>query len=141
MNNKLSAIAFLSDAEVILDESRDSFDKGHWHRVIRKCQEATELAVKGLFKYLGIEYPKSHILGRVIKREIGKHNLFNKDDLTKMAYISDSLAFDREPSFYGSPNGTPASDLFDRADAEETLEDTGWVIRKINPVIEDKNKN
>ena len=135
MNNKLSAKAFLSDAEVIVDESRASFDKKHWHRVIRKCQEATELTVKGLFKYVGIEYPKTHILGRVIKREIGKHNLFGKDDLRKMAYISDSLAFDRGPSFYGSPDGIPASDLFDRDDATEALENTKWLIGKIKAVI------
>ncbi len=89
-----------SGAEVILDESRDSFDKEHCHPVIRKCLEANEFAVKSLFKYLGIEYPKSHILGRVMKREISRYNLFNKDDLNKMAYISDSLAFDREPSFF-----------------------------------------
>ena len=135
MNNKLSAKAFLSDAEVIVDESRASFDKKHWHRVIRKCQEATELTVKGLFKYVGIEYPKTHILGRVIKREIGKHNLFGKDDLRKMAYISDSLAFDRGPSFYGSPDGIPAPDLFDRDDATEALENTKWLIGKIKAVI------
>ncbi len=135
MNNKLSAKAFLSDAEVIVDESRASFDKKHWHRVIRKCQEATELTVKGLFKYVGIEYPKTHILGRVIKREIGKHNLFGKDDLRKMAYISDSLAFDRGPSFYGSPDGIPASDLFERDDAEEALENSGWLITMIKSVL------
>ena len=135
MNNKLSAKALLSDAEVILDESRASFEKAHWHRVIRKCQEATELAVKGVFKYIGIEYPKSHILGRVMKRELNKHNLFSRDDLNKMAYITDYLALDREPSFYGSPDGIPASDLFDRDDAEEALENSGWLIAMIKSVI------
>ena len=136
MNNKWSAKAFLSDAEVILAESRASFEQGHWHRVIRKCQEAVELAVKGVFKYLGIEYPKSHILGRVIKRELSKYDLFDRDDLTKMAYIADYLALDREPSFYGSPEGIPASELFDKDDAEEALEDTEWLIRLIRSVIQ-----
>ncbi|MDO9351759.1 MAG: HEPN domain-containing protein [Deltaproteobacteria bacterium] len=61
MNNKVSALAFLTDAEIILEESRLSLERGHWHRVVRKSQEATELAIKGMFKYLGLDYPKSHI--------------------------------------------------------------------------------
>ena len=47
MNNKKSANAYLGDAEVILEECRFSFERMHWHRVVRKCQEASELAVKG----------------------------------------------------------------------------------------------
>lgn len=84
MNNKKTAVAFLSDADIILQEADFSLEREHWHRTIRKCQEATELAVKGMFKYLGIEYPKSHLLGRVIKKEIGKHEIFTKEDLRKM---------------------------------------------------------
>lgn len=88
MNSKKSAYAYLKDAEIILEESRFSFDKGHWHRVVRKCQEATELAIKGLFKFLGLDYPKSHILGRIIKKEIGKYSLFDKETIKQIALIS-----------------------------------------------------
>ena len=135
MNNKQSAIAFLSDAEIILEETSVSFEKGHWHRVVRKCQEATELTIKGLFKYLGIEYPKSHLLGRIVKKEISKYKLFSREELNKMAFISDSLAFDREPSFYGSPQGIPASELFDKEDAEESIENTKWLINMVKTSI------
>lgn len=135
MNTKISALAFIKDAEIIIEEARFSFEKGHWHRVVRKSQEATELAIKGLFKYLGIEYPKSHILGKVIKKELSKHQIFNKEVLNQIAFISDSLAFDREPSFYGSINGTSASLLFDKEDAEEALKNSEWVIEKIKSVI------
>ena len=135
MNNKKTAVAFLSDADIILEEADFSFEREHWHRTIRKCQEATELAVKGMFKYLGIEYPKSHLLGRVIKKELGKHEIFTKEDLRKMAFVSDSLAFDREPSFYGSPEGFPASNLFDKNDAEEAIMEAKWLIGLIKAEI------
>jgi hypothetical protein len=135
MNNSVSALVFLTDAEIILEESRFSLERGHWHRVVRKSQEATELAIKGLFKYLGLDYPKSHILGKVIKKELGKHRLFDKEVLNQIAFISDSLAFDREPSFYGSFNGLSASSLFDKDDAEEALKNSEWVIGKIKSVI------
>ena len=83
MNNIVNSMSFLFDAEIILEESRFSLERGHWHRVVRKSQEATELAIKGLFKYLGLDYPKSHILGKVIKKELAKHRLFDKEELNK----------------------------------------------------------
>lgn len=135
MNNKISAFAFMTDAEIILEEARFSLKKRHWHRVVRKSQEATELAIKGLFKYLGLDYPKSHILGKVIKKELSKRHFFDKEVLNQIAFISDSLAFDREPSFYGSLNGVSASSLFDQDDAEEALKNSKWVIEKIKSVI------
>ena len=135
MNNKVSSLAFLSDAEIILDEARISFEREHWHRVVRKCQEAAELAVKALFKYLGLEYPKSHILGKIIKKEIGRHKLFENEELKKIAFITDSLAFDREPSFYGSSDGVAASTLFSKDDAEEALNNSEWLIRMIRSVL------
>lgn len=138
MRNDKTARAFLSDSEIILEESLISFEKKHYHRVIRKCQEATELAIKGLFRYMGLEYPKSHILGRVIKKELSKFNIFSREDLNKIAYISDSLAFDREPSFYGSPEGIPASELFIQEDAKEAIENTRWIIEKIKGIVQEE---
>ena len=109
MNNKESAKSFLLDARIIFEEAAMSFEKGHWHRVVRKCQEVCELSVKGLFKYLTIEYPKSHLLGRVIKKELRVRKIFSREELNKIAFISDELAFDREAAFYGSPEGIPAA--------------------------------
>jgi HEPN domain-containing protein len=123
-----SAKAFIDDAEIILVEARVSLESRHYHRVIRKCQEATELSVKGLLKSLGIEYPKSHILGRVIKKEVSRLKLFRSEDLDRIAFISDSLAFDREPAFYGSLEGVPASDLYDEEDANDAIEKPPWQL-------------
>ena len=135
MNNKESAKALVSDAVIILDETQISLELSHWHRAVRKCQEATELAIKGLFRYLGIEYPKSHLLGRVIRRELGRFRFLNSDELNKMAFITDSLTFDREPSFYGSPDGTPASELFEEDDAREAIENTKWIINAVEKIV------
>lgn len=120
---------------IILDETQISLELCHWHRAVRKCQEATELAIKGLFRYLGIEYPKSHLLGRVIKRELGRFRFLNSDELNKMTFITDSLIFDREPSFYGSPDGTPASELFEEDDAREVIENTKWIINAVEKIV------
>ena len=136
MNSEVSAEGYISDAEIILEEARESLKKEHWHRVIRKSQEATELAIKGLFSFVGIDYPKIHILGRVLKKKISKFNLFNKEELERMAYISDSLGFERETSFYGSLDGIPARELYDKEDAEESLKNAEWLVKKIKLSIE-----
>ena len=135
MNSTSKASAYLSDAEIILNECTYSYEKGHWHRVMRKCQEASELAVMALFIFFGIDYPKAHIFGRVLRKQLKSFNVFTEDDLQKMANICDTLALDREPSFYGAPDGTPAASLFDRDDASEARENVKWIIGKTASVI------
>jgi HEPN domain-containing protein len=137
MRNDRLAKAALEDAEIILQEARDSLARGHYHRVVRKCQEATELAVKGLFRHLGLEYPKWHVLGRLIRKELARFGLFERQELVQMATICDRLAFDRAPSFYGAPDGTPASELFDEEDAAEALAGAEWVVERVKSVIAD----
>ena len=135
MRNDDSAKAFLDDADIIVSETAISLERGHYHRVIRKCQEAAELSVKGLFKYAGIEYPKSHILGRVMKKEFANSSLFKQEELEEMAHISDTLSLDRESSFYGAPDGTPASELYDKEDATDAINKTLWLINKIKKIV------
>lgn len=126
MNNKACANAYMKDARIIFEEGKESFTKGHWHRVVRKCQEAVELTIKGYFRYLGIEYPKSHILGRIIRKELSR--FIKKEDIEKLSFIADSLTFDRGPAFYGTPDGISAAELFTKEDAEEAMEKAKWVI-------------
>lgn len=129
------AKAFLEDAELLIEEARASLAGGHHHRVVRKAQEAAELAVKGLFRHLGIEHPKSHLLGRIIRRHIGPLGLLGEEDLNRLADHSDLLSLDREPAFYGSPEGVPASDLFDPDDAAEALDRATWIAARVRLLI------
>lgn len=122
MRNDRAARAYLSDAEIIMGEAKESLRAGHSHRVVRKCQEAAELAIKGLFRLWGVEQPKSHLLGRAIRRELVRQKALDSETADRLASDADSLALDREPAFYGSPEGAPAGELFEREDAEEALE-------------------
>jgi len=46
------------------------------------------------------------------------------------------LAFDREPLFYGSIEGVPASELFDEDDAKEAIDNVlRWVVETIRKVF------
>lgn len=135
MRNDKAARSYLADAEIILKEAEDSQPAGHYHRVVRKSQEAAELAVKGLFRLWGLEHPKSHLLGRVIKRELVRRKVLDRKVAEQLAYDSDSLALDREPSFYGSPDGIPASQLFDAEDGEEALAKARRVLATVRAAM------
>lgn len=58
--------AYIKDTKTISEEARESLNKRHYHRTVRKCQEAVELAIKGLLRFIGIECPKSHRVGAVL---------------------------------------------------------------------------
>jgi len=76
--------AYIKDAKIIMEEARESLEKGHHHRTIRKCQESVELALKGLLRLIGIEYPKSHRVGDILLesslRDEVSEELFTKED-------------------------------------------------------------
>jgi hypothetical protein len=112
------ARSFLGNARIIIREADESFGRGEWHRVVRKAQEAAELALKGLLRYLGVEYPKVHRIGEAVRRALVSHGL-PETTAQRLATISDLLAQDRELSFYGADDGRPAEELFDRAAAEQ----------------------
>lgn len=134
MKNTDIAKAYIKDAMIILEESEESLKKGHYHRTIRKCQESVELALKGLLRLKGIEFPKSHIIGEVLIEELkGELDI---DFLQKAADISDQLAIDREPSFYGSDH-SPAEDLFHEDDAKDVLTNSSFVINFVNELMKD----
>ena len=75
--------------------------------------------MKGLLRLKGIEYPKFHKIGKVLVDVL----MGDIDPIIvqKVADISDQLAIDREPSFYGSED-TPAEKLFDEEDARDVIE-------------------
>lgn len=125
MRNIDIARSYVNDAGVILEEAEDSLKKGHHHRTIRKCQEGVELALKGLLRLKGIEYPKSHKIGKVLVETL-KGDI-NIAILQRAADISDQLAIDREPSFYGSED-LSAKELYDMEDAEESIRNARFVI-------------
>jgi hypothetical protein len=66
-----------------------------------------------------------------MNKELTKFGLFSREELERLGYISDTLALDREPSFYGTWDGTPASELYDKEDAQDAIEKTLWLIERI----------
>jgi len=119
MTNREFGRAYIEDARVILAEAETSLEQGHFHRTVRKCQESVEMALKGLLRMAGIEYPKAHRVGRVLL-ESAVIQVVSADRLRDIARIADELADAREEAFYGSESSS-AAELFTRDDADDAL--------------------
>lgn len=135
MNNITSGKSYFEDAKIIFNEAKESFKKGHYHRTVRKCQESVELGLKGFLRIVGVEYPKSHRVGKVLVNSPLKDKV-NQKVLKTLARIADMLAEEREVAFYGTEH-KPAQELFTNTDAEEAIEDSQFVFNTIENAIRD----
>ncbi|MGQ3684154.1 MAG: HEPN domain-containing protein [Candidatus Loosdrechtia sp.] len=127
--------AYIKDAKTIAEEARESLNKRHYHRTVRKCQEAVELGLKGLLRFVGIEYPKSRRVGAVLL-ESSLKDAVPMDVLKRVAELSDELAREREPAFYGTEEGT-AEELFTESDAREAMGMVEYVFDFIEKLLKE----
>ena len=96
--------------------------------MVRYSQECVELSLKACLRLVGVEYPKVHDVGDVLKAEEARFPSWFRDDIDKLAEISRDLAEKRAPSMYGiEAAGKTPEDLFDKADALKALEDARFV--------------
>lgn len=55
MTNAEMAQGHFRQARLILDEAEGLQRRGAWHLVVRRCQEAVELALKAVLRSAGVE--------------------------------------------------------------------------------------
>jgi HEPN domain-containing protein len=91
MTNREFGRAYIEDARVILAEAEASLEQGHFHRTVRKCQESVEMALKGLLRMAGIEYPKAHRVGRALV-ESAVAQVVPAERLREIARIAEAVA-------------------------------------------------
>ncbi len=98
--------------------------------VVRESQEICELTLKGVLRSIGIDPPKFHDVGKIIKenRQLLPQSMRSKTD--EIARYSFELRRDRELSFYGALDVDPWED-YSRSDAAKAIsqvdEILGWI--------------
>lgn len=91
--------------------------------VVRECQEVTELLLKGALRFVGVDPPKRHDVGPVLKRHIDRFPEAWRVAADRIVRRSARLLELRGLAFYGDEeSGRPASELFDRGTAEQVME-------------------
>lgn len=69
MNSLDLAKSNIKQAKERFKHAKEAFLDGNFPYVVRQCQEAVELALKVSLRLVGVEPPKWHDVGPVLKRE------------------------------------------------------------------------
>ena len=110
------------------------YERQSWADVVRESQEVVELSLKALLRYIHIDPPRIHDVGRIVleHRESLPEEL--KDLAPRMAEISKQLRRDREIAFYGSEDLTPG-EFYEEADATRARDDASWLVHTVRSVV------
>lgn len=112
---------------VLLDESAYS-------DVVREAQEIVELALKGMLRQVGIEPPKWHDVGGMLKEYRLRFPPAIAAQVEQLASISSWLRKEREFSFYGDIDFIPTEE-YTQADALRAIEDARFVVAAAEATI------
>ena len=135
-SNKELVKSYLRDAEYSFEEARKAFEAGLYHRSIRRCQEAVDLSLKALLRYLSIEYPRVHDVGSLLYKIIDKLPREIRDEVDFISRLSMELASDGGPAFYGDENRLiPPNKLYTREYAFKRINDVGRLLNIVFKVV------
>jgi len=123
------ARSFLGRAKTVLREAERLYEDEAWNLVVRRCQEAVELALKGLLRTVGAEVPRVHDVSGALRRNLDRLPVAVAAEIDTLVSASRRLREERELAFYGDEEtDTEAEALFSRTDADEALQTARHVI-------------
>lgn len=103
------------------------FEDEAYSDVIREAQELVELALKGILRFVGVEPPKHHDVGRLLLEHRDRLPKPVADSAERLADISRRLRKEREFAFYGDEDFIPTEE-YTRDDAAVALADARFVV-------------
>jgi HEPN domain-containing protein len=136
MNNVAMAKAYIIQALERMRHGEEAAQRGNYPYVVRQCQEAVELLLKAALRLAGVEPPKWHDVGAVLRREVERFPRWFGGEVPKLARISRKLRREREPAMYGDEeSGLPPNELYDEEDAKEALQWARYVSQDVSKLF------
>jgi len=136
LNSLELAKSNLRQAEERIRHAKEAVEEGNYPFVVRQCQEAVELALKASLRLAGIEPPKWHDVGPILKREREKFPKWFQEKIDELASMSRSLRKERELAMYSDEEtGVPPEELYIRSDAEYALKVAETVLSSVNRLL------
>jgi HEPN domain-containing protein len=137
MNTREAAQLNLERASLILEEADRYGAKEAWNLVVRRCQEAVELALKGSLWWAGLEVPRVHDVGVFLRQHRNRFPVEFSHQIPRLASISRALRAEREQSLYGDEaSGLPPEMLYSKDDAAEAYEKAVFVLDTCRRLLE-----
>lgn len=134
MTNLTLAQSYLIKAQKRLKALAVLFDEEAYSDVVRKAQEIVELAVKGMLRAVGIDPPRWHDVGGVLKENAHRFPEDVQVVLPQLAAISHRLRREREFAFYGDDDFIPTAE-YTRDDAQRAMDEADRTVRWAAQVI------
>ena len=140
MNSRNALERMMARASIILQEAEYLEEKEAWNMVVRRSQEAVELAMKCALLWAHIEVPRIHDVGPIMKQYANRYPEPFKSQIPHLSSISRMLRAEREISFYGDEqSGVPPENLYIREDAIEALCNAHEVLKECRELIENSD--
>lgn len=137
MTNQEMARGHLAWAKRIVAEAQAYYEQHAWGLVVRRSQEAVELALKAALRHAGFEVPKVHDVSPFLKEHGRRFRGRFAEQVDRLADISRRLRKDRELSFYGDDEtNTPAEALYSEEHASAALAEARFVLEMAEDFID-----
>ncbi len=118
LNNEDLAKSYVRQAGERIKHAKEALNEGNYPYTVRQCQEAVELLLKAALRYVGVEPPKLHDVGPLLRKERNKFPAWFQEKIDEFAYYSRVLRSEREPAMYGDEEtGTLPEELYSNFDA------------------------
>ena len=127
MTGRSLAESYLKKAGVRVTVLQVFMDAQDYSDVVREAQEAVELALKAALRRIGVEPPKVHDVGSLLREYADR---FGGVDVERLAAISRGLRKERELAFYGDVDFLP-TEQYSREEAQQALADATEVVTAV----------
>lgn len=103
---------------------------------VRLSQEAVELALKAALRAAGVEPPRWHDVGEIVKANATRLPVSLQQVADRLVSISADQRQDREPAFYGdeAADRTP-DELYGEADARRAHADAAFAVEHVRDAL------
>jgi len=88
LNNDNLARSYVRQAEERIKHAREALNEGNYPYTVRQCQEAVELLLKASLRYVGVEPPKLHDVGYILRKEKNRFPQWFQEKIDEFAYYS-----------------------------------------------------
>ena len=96
LNNYDLAKSYIRQAEERIKHAKEALNEGSYPYAVRQCQEAVELLLKAALRYVGVEPPKLHDVGPLLRKERDRFPAWFQERIDEFAYYSRVLRSERE---------------------------------------------
>src|SRR2546428_4349675 len=135
---KLGELArdFLRRAEVRVKSAAGTIASKDYPDAVRFSQEAVELSLKAALRAYGVEYPKEHDVGGVMRSVRERYPKWFQKKIDELAEVSGDLASKRALAMYGlEAAGKSPSELFGVEQAEKALGEAKVTVTLVEKLL------